>query len=56
MQAAERFEADRGHRFSTYATYWIKQRILRAISDSSRIIRLPAHGMFLLICDFFDDT
>lgn len=44
MQAAERFEAARGYRFSTYATYWIKQRILRAISDSSRIIRLPAHG------------
>lgn len=43
MQAAERFEAERGLRFSTYATYWIKQRILRSISDSSRIIRLPAH-------------
>ena len=51
MQAAERFEADRGHRFSTYATYWIKQRILRAISDTSRIIRLPAHGKSLLIVD-----
>ena len=48
MQAAERFEAERGHRFSTYATYWIKQRIMRSISDSSRIIRLPAHGEFLL--------
>lgn len=44
MQAAERFEAERGNRFSTYATYWIRQRILRSISDSSRIIRLPAHG------------
>jgi DNA-directed RNA polymerase sigma subunit (sigma70/sigma32) len=44
MQAAERFEPERGLRFSTYATYWIKQRILRSISDSSRIIRLPAHG------------
>eukprot|EP00980_Cylindrotheca_fusiformis_P020306 scaffold7344_cov145-Cylindrotheca_fusiformis.AAC.4 len=43
MQAAERFEPERGWRFSTYATYWIKQRILRSISDSSRIIRLPAH-------------
>jgi len=49
MQAAERFEADRGHRFSTYATYWIKQRILRAISDTSRIIRLPAHGKLFLV-------
>jgi DNA-directed RNA polymerase sigma subunit (sigma70/sigma32) len=47
MQAAERFESDRGHRFSTYATYWIRQRILRSISDSSRIIRLPAHGKFI---------
>jgi RNA polymerase primary sigma factor len=44
MQAAERFEPERGWRFSTYATYWVKQRILRSISDSSRIIRLPAHG------------
>lgn len=43
MQAAERFEPERGWRFSTYATYWIKQRILRSISDSSRIIRLPSH-------------
>jgi len=43
MQAAERFEPERGNRFSTYATYWVKQRIFRSISDSSRIIRLPAH-------------
>ena len=46
MKAAERFEPERGLRFSTYATYWIRQRILKAISDSSRIIRLPAHGTF----------
>jgi hypothetical protein len=44
MQAAERFEPERGWRFSTYATYWVRQRILRSISDSSRTIRLPAHG------------
>ncbi|KAG7364338.1 RpoD subfamily RNA polymerase sigma-70 subunit [Nitzschia inconspicua] len=43
MKAAERFDADRGFRFSTYATYWIRQRILQSISDSSRVIRLPAH-------------
>jgi len=43
MKAAERFEPERGFRFSTYATYWIRQRILRSISDSSRVIRLPAH-------------
>lgn len=48
MEAAERFEPERGNRFSTYATYWIRQRILRSISEYSRIIRLPAHGMFVL--------
>lgn len=49
MEAAERFDVDRGFRFSTYATYWIRQRILHAISDSSRIIRLPAHGKFFIL-------
>lgn len=44
MKAAERFDECRGFRFSTYATYWIRQRILMSISDSSRVIRLPAHG------------
>jgi RNA polymerase primary sigma factor len=43
MEAAERFEPEKGFRFSTYATYWVRQRIMRSISDSSRIIRLPAH-------------
>lgn len=43
MKAAERFEPERGWRFSTYATYWIRQRILQSITDSSRVIRLPAH-------------
>ena len=45
MKAAERFEPERGWRFSTYATYWIRQRILQSITDTSRVIRLPAHGM-----------
>ena len=43
MEAAERFEPNKGFRFSTYATWWVRQRILRSISDSSRTIRLPAH-------------
>ena len=49
MEAAERFEPERGYRFSTYATYWVRQRILRSISESSRVIRLPAHGMYMLL-------
>jgi RNA polymerase primary sigma factor len=43
MKAAERFEPERGWRFSTYATWWVRQRILKSVSDSSRTIRLPAH-------------
>jgi len=43
MKAAERFESSRGFRFSTYASYWVKQRILRCITDHSRVIRLPEH-------------
>ena len=43
MEAAERFEPEKGFRFSTYATWWVRQRIMQSISDSSRTIRLPAH-------------
>jgi RNA polymerase primary sigma factor len=43
MQAAERFDPDKGFRFSTYATHWIKQAIGRAIDNKSKAIRLPAH-------------
>jgi RNA polymerase primary sigma factor len=46
IHAAERYEPERGLRFSTYATYWVRQRIMLSISDYSRIIRLPAHGEF----------
>lgn len=43
MQAAERFDPDKGFRFSTYATHWIRQSIGRALDNKSKTIRLPAH-------------
>ena len=43
MKAAERFEYQRGFKFSTYATWWIRQGITRAVSDQSRTIRVPVH-------------
>ncbi|MCG9894358.1 MAG: RNA polymerase sigma factor RpoD/SigA [Fimbriimonadaceae bacterium] len=43
MQAVERFDPDRGFRFSTYATHWIRQAIGRAIDNKAKTIRLPAH-------------
>ena len=43
MKAAEKFEPDRGFRFSTYATWWIRQAITRGIADTGRTIRVPVH-------------
>ena len=43
MKAAERFEYTRGFKFSTYATWWIRQGITRAVADQSRTIRVPVH-------------
>ena len=48
MKAVEKFEYQRGFKFSTYATWWIRQSITRAIADQARTIRIPVHMMEVL--------
>jgi len=48
MKAVDRFEHQRGYKFSTYATYWIRQAITRAIADQARAIRIPRHMIELI--------
>jgi RNA polymerase primary sigma factor len=43
IKAVERFEYERGNKFSTYASWWIKQSINRAIADQRNLVRVPVH-------------
>ncbi len=45
MHAADKFDVDKGFRFTTYATFWVRQAVSRAIGNHSRTIRIPVHTM-----------
>lgn len=48
VRAVENFEVERGHRFSTYASFWIRRGVMKALTEQSRIIRLPANMVAML--------
>ena len=48
MRAVDKYEYRRGFKFSTYATWWIRQAITRAIADQARTIRIPVHMIDVL--------
>ena len=56
MKAVDKFDYNRGYKFSTYATWWIRQAITRAISDQSRTIRIPVHMVETIIKQKKEET